>query len=141
MTKKPLVVIDTSVFISALLSSSLNSAPNLVLNRWREGDFILIMTPQIEAEIALLLTRKQVPEEMIVSLFDAFDDLAFYEEGIYETNFLDSIDPKDNIFLSACYESKADYLVSLDKHLLNLKHFHQTIIFNPQSFLNQLSQF
>ena len=140
MTKKPLVVMDTSVFISALLSSNINSAPNLVINRWREGDFILIMTPQIEAEIALLLTRKQVPEEMIVSLFEAFDDLAFYEEGIYETNFLDDIDPKDNIFLSACYESKADYLVSLDKHLLNLKHFHQTLIFNPNSFKNQLTQ-
>ena len=138
MTNKPLVVIDTSVFISALLSSNLNSAPNQVISRWRNGDFILIMTPQIEEEIALLLTRKQVKEEMIVSLFDAFDDLAFYQEGIYETNFLDNIDPKDNIFLSACYESKADYLVSLDKHLLNLKHFHQTLIFNPQSFLNQL---
>ncbi len=66
---------------------------------------------------------------------------AMIKEGIYQTNYLDDIDPNDNMFLSACYEGKADYLVSNDKHLLNLKHFHQTLIFNPQSFLNQLQQF
>ncbi len=140
MRNKPLVVIDTSVFISAFLSSNFNSAPNQVINRWRVGDFILIMTPQIEVEIGLLLNRKKFPEEIILDLFATFDDLAFYQEGIYETNYLDNIDPNDNMFLSACYESKADYLISLDKHLLNLKHFHQTLIFNPQSFLNQLQQ-
>lgn len=63
------------------------------------------------------------------------------KEGIYQTNYLDKIDPKDNIFLSACYEGKANYLVSTDKHLLKLKHFHNTLIFNPQSFLNQLNQY
>ena len=117
MREKPLVVIDTSVFVSALLSPDFNSAPNKVLNKWSEGYFTMIMTPQIETEIAIVSNRKQIPEAIIVSLFDAFDDLAFHQEGIYETNFLDEIDSKDNIFLSASYEAKADYLVSLDKRL------------------------
>ena len=141
MFKKPLVVVDTSVFISALLSSNLNSTPNIIINKWLEGCFTIVMTPQIETEIAVLLDRKQIPEEIIIDLFDAFEDLACYQEGIYETNFLDEIDPKDNIFLSASYEAKADYLVSLDKNLLNIKHFYKTLIFNPRSFLNQLDQY
>jgi len=141
MSNKPLVVIDTSVFISAFLSSNFDSTPNQVINRWRGGDFILVMTPQIEEEIGLLLNRKKFSEDIILDLFSTFDNLALMKEGIYQTNYLDNIDPNDNIFLSASYESKADYLVSLDKHLLNLKHFHQTLIFNPQSFLNQLEQY
>ena len=67
--------------------------------------------------------------------------IAVIKEGIYQTNYLDNIDQKDNMFLSACYEGKANYLVSNDRHLLNLKHFHNTLIFNPQSFLNQLNQY
>ncbi len=141
MTKKPLVILDTSVFISALLSSNLQSAPNLIIRYWLEYKFTLILTPQIEEEITLILMRNQIKETKIFNLLTAFDDVACYKEGIYQTNFLDKIDSKDNIFLSASYEAKADYLVSLDKHLLNLKHFHQTIILNPQSFLNQLSQY
>jgi putative PIN family toxin of toxin-antitoxin system len=140
MTKQPLVVLDTSVFISAYLSKNFATAPNRILTRWQRGDFLLIMTPQIVDELLLVLERKKVQDELILALAESIYGLALFKEGAYETNFLDEIDPKDNIFLSACYESKADYLVSLDKHLLNLKHFHKTLIFNPQSFLNQLAQ-
>jgi putative PIN family toxin of toxin-antitoxin system len=132
------VVLDTSVFISALSSANLKSSPNRIISLWLEQKFILVLTPQIENEITTILIRNKIKEDKIVNLLMAFDNLAMFKEGIYQTNFLDNIDKNDNIFLSACYESKADYLVSLDKHLLNLKHFHQTLIFNPQSFLNQL---
>ena len=138
---RPLVVLDTSVFISAYLSTNPDTAPNQILNRWQGGDFILVTTPQLLEELLIVLERKRVNPLSVIKLVKLIKRIGLIKEGAYQTNFLDSIDPKDNIFLSACYESKADYLVSLDKHLLNLKHFHQTIIFNPQSFLNQLSQF
>ena len=141
MLAQPKVVVDTSVFVSAYLTSSLDTAPNVILSRWKRGDFLLIMTPQILDELITVLSRKKIERELIIVLAESIYGLALFKEGIYETNFLDDIDSKDNIFLSACYESKADYLVSLDKHLLNLKHFHRTLIFNPHSFLNQLSQF
>lgn len=140
MNHLPLVVIDTSVFISAYLSRNLITAPNRILSHWREGDFVLIMTPQIFDELITVLSRKRINQELILDLAESIYGLALFSEGAYETNFLDDIDPNDNMFLSACYESQADYLVSLDKHLLNLKHFHQTLIFNPHSFLKQLSQ-
>ncbi len=138
--KKPLVVLDTSVFISAYLSFNPNTAPYQILTFWQKGDFILVITPQILEELLIVLERKKVNHLSIINLIKLIKRLALIKSGAYETNFLDNTDPKDNIFLSACYEAKADYLVSLDKHLLNLKHFHQTLIFNPQSFLNQLSQ-
>ncbi len=139
--QKPLVVLDTSVFISAYLSRNFESAPHQIISLWKQGNCILIMTPQIRKELVMVLVRKGVNVNLIKDLVKSITNLALHKEGIYKTNFLDNIDPKDNMFLSACYESKADYLVSLDKHLLNLKHFHQTLIFNPQSFLNQLQQY
>lgn len=141
MLDKPKVVLDTSVFASAFLSKNIFSAPNQIINRWKNGDFILIITPQILKELIVVLLRKKIKRDLIKILVKSINSLAIYKEGIYKTNILDNIDSKDNMFLSACYEGKADYLVSLDKHLLNVKHFHQTLIFNPHSFLNQLSQF
>jgi hypothetical protein len=41
----------------------------------------------------------------------------------------------DNKFLAAAYEAKADYLVSLDNHLLRLKYYHGTQILTPNLFL------
>jgi predicted nucleic acid-binding protein len=41
--------------------------------------------------------------------------------------------------LAAAYESKADYLVSLDrKHLLPLKHYHGTQILTPALFIKAI---
>jgi predicted nucleic acid-binding protein len=39
------------------------------------------------------------------------------------------------MFLAVAYEAKADYLVSLDNHLLSLKFYHGTQILTPGLFL------
>lgn len=43
---KPFVVLDTSIFISAYLSSNPESLPNKIISLWQQGDFLLIVTPQ-----------------------------------------------------------------------------------------------
>jgi putative PIN family toxin of toxin-antitoxin system len=63
------------------------------------------------------------------------ETLAIQIEGVYEATILDNIDPDDNMFLAAAYEAKADYLVSLDNHLLSLKFYHGTQILTPNLFL------
>ncbi|MGG6238191.1 putative toxin-antitoxin system toxin component, PIN family [Nodosilinea sp. AN01ver1] len=52
---------------------------------------------------------------------------------------LDDVDPDDNKFLAAAYEAKADFLVSLDRDLLNLKFFYGTQIVTPAAFLDFLA--
>ncbi len=44
-------------------------------------------------------------------------------------------DPTDNIFLACAKDGKADYIVSGDHHLLDLKIFLQTLIVSPKEFL------
>lgn len=133
------VVIDTSVFLAALLSKSQTSAPVQVLNSWHEQRFTLVTAPQLLRELVVKLTRKQVPEADVEDLVSLIAAAALHIPGAYESTRLDDIDPDDNIFLAAAYEAKADYIVSLDKqHLLPLKHYHGTQILTPALFIRSL---
>ena len=66
--------------------------------------------------------------------------ISIFIPGVYEATRLDNIEPKDNMFLAAAYESKADYLVTLDtQHLLPLKYYHGTQILTPSLFMLRIS--
>jgi putative PIN family toxin of toxin-antitoxin system len=135
------VVVDTSVFISALLSKNKTGSPAQILTRWRKGDFILVLAPQLIGELVTKLIDYGIQDEVIGDLLVVIDAIALQIEGVVEATFLDDIDPNDNMFLAAAYESNANYLVSLDKkHLLPIKHYHGTQIVDPSIFLNLLSR-
>lgn len=132
------VVLDTSVFIAAVLSKNPKTAPNRILDKWQKGEFSLVISPQLQKELIIVLLRKKIKSELIENLLTIIETLAIQIEGVYEATTLDKIDPNDNMFLAACYEAKADYLVSLDNHLLLLKFYHGTQILTPSLFLQAL---
>ena len=132
------VVLDTSVFVSAILSKSDNAAPRQILNLWYGGELALIMTPQLLQELVGVLVRRKIPDDEIEDLVAAIGSIALHIPGAYESTRLDEIDPDDNKFLAAAYEAKADYLVSLDNDLLSLKNFHGTQIRTPTLFVDAL---
>ncbi len=47
-------------------------------------------------------------------------------------------DPTDNKFLACGLESKADYVVSGDKHLREIKHFHAIKIIDVKAFVERV---
>ncbi|MGL5032703.1 MAG: PIN domain-containing protein, partial [Microcystaceae cyanobacterium] len=47
----PLVILDTSVFIAAILSKNPNSGPSQIIQYWKEGKFRLVMSPQLLEEL------------------------------------------------------------------------------------------
>ena len=49
-------------------------------------------------------------------------------------------DPTDNMFLAAALEGQADYIVSLDNHLLRLGWYHGIDIVRPALFLRRLRE-
>jgi uncharacterized protein len=134
------VVLDTSVFIAALLSENQTSAPVQILNSWRKQGFTLIMAPLLIRELVVKLIQKNVPYTDIKNLVTLIAEIALYIPGASEAICLDNIAPEDNLFLAAAYESKADYIVSLDqKQILPLKHYHGTQILNPILFIQTLN--
>ena len=137
----PLVIVDTSVFISALLSKNPNSAPCQIIIFWREGKFNLVISPQILEELVEKLLAKNIDKADIKDILTAIFYTAIKIQGTYQATILDNIDPNDNMFLAAAYEISADYLVSLDKkHILPLKHYHGTQILSPDLFIRILDK-
>ena len=135
----PLVILDTSVFLSALLSKNPNSVPCQIIRYWREGRFKLVISPQLLEELVEKLLLKNIDRNDIKEILTAIFYTAIKIQGIYQATLLDQVDPNDNMFLAAAYEIGADYLVSLDKkHILPLKHYHHTQILSPNLFLQVL---
>ena len=49
-------------------------------------------------------------------------------------------DPKDNMILACAFGAQADYLVSGDTHLKNLKHYQGITMIAPAQFLKKLRE-
>ena len=132
------VVLDTNIFVAGYLSKTKLGYPSQILDLWRNGEFTLVMSPQILEEIIAKLLEKGIAEDLLVELVSIIGQIALNIPGAYETCRLNHVDPDDNMFLAAALESKADFIVSKDtKSLLPLKHFHESQILLPELFIRQ----
>ena len=129
------VVVDTNVFISSLLNTEGN--PRKVIDLWRFEKITLCLSKEILAEYFAVLGRfgmSEEPEgEELVQLF----------QKRYNQVFLTSVptipeiseDPADNKFIECAAAAGAKYIISGDRHLLNLKVFKGIRILPPTDFL------
>ncbi len=132
------IVLDTNIFVAGYLSRTKLGYPSQILDLWRQGEFTLVMSPQILEEIIAKLLEKEVPAAFLEELVFTIGQIALYIPGASETCRLNNIDPDDNMFLAAALESHADFIVSYDnKSLLPMKHFHSTQILLPELFIRQ----
>jgi putative PIN family toxin of toxin-antitoxin system len=129
------VVVDTNVFISSLLNTEGN--PRKVINLWRFEKITLCLSKEILVEYFAVLGRFGISEEPegaeLVQLF----------ERRYNQVFITSVptisaipeDPADNKFIECAIAADAKYIISGDRHLLNLKVFKGIRILPPTEFL------
>jgi putative PIN family toxin of toxin-antitoxin system len=76
-------------------------------------------------------------EETIRRFFRLVFRKAIVTKDIYETDRI-SDDPADNKFLACALEGKADFIVSRDPHLRNLKHFQGIEIVDVKTFVERV---
>lgn len=128
------VVLDTNIFISGIFWQG---KCNQILELWKQGKFIVIMSSEIIEEIVNVLKdfKIKMPDEMI----NEWIKLILRNSEIVEITekFDISNDIKDNIFIETAVSGNADFIVSQDYHLLNLKEFRNIRIINPEEFLAQ----
>lgn len=129
------VVLDTNIIIS----SALGGALVLVLEKWDAGKFTVIVTTDVVSEYFEVLNRpkfglKQETIDKIANYIYQFSEFVVPEEKI---RFVED-DPKDDKFLEAAAAGKVDFIVSGDKHLLDLKEFRSIPIITGREFLNGL---
>lgn len=129
------VVLDTNIIIS----SALGGALVLILEKWDEGKFTVIVTTDVLSEYFAVLSRpkfglKQETIDKITRYIYQFSEFVVPEE---EIRFIEE-DPKDDRFLEAAIAGKVDFIVSGDKHLLTLKEYHSIPIISGREFLDWL---
>lgn len=132
------VVLDTNIFVSALHKWRGN--PYSVYQRMIEGDFKLIISSDILEELMRILKDEFLwPEDKAIKLNSLLREIG---DVVLPTNRIHRIkdDPDDNKFLECAISGKADYIVSGDKHLLNLKEHEGIKILNPKGFLEEMEK-
>lgn len=133
------VVIDTNVFISGILTKGGN--PSLVIKAWkRTRKYQIFVTEEIIQEILRVMERLDVPADIIEDWDTTFKKNAIQ---VIPKRKIEAIkdDPSDNKFLECAIETKADYIITEDKHLKKLNKFEKVEIVTVNKFLNIIKKY
>jgi len=121
---------DTNVLISALFW---RGNPYRILRLGIEGRIKLIISGEIIEEVRDVL-RKEEKFELTEGEIEAYCTLLKnHSKQVNPSKKLELIvkDPEDNKFLECAIEGKADYIVSGDSHLLELREYEGINIITP----------
>ena len=142
-TKKLRAVIDTNLFISGLFGKDSFSAK--LQDHWINQNFELATSIEILKEVSRVLQyprireRFQPKEETLKRFFHLIYRKAIVTKDMYTTDRITD-DPSDNKFLACAMEAQADFILSRDPHLRNLKQYQGIKIIDVTTFLEQLKK-
>jgi uncharacterized protein len=126
------VVIDTNVFISAFYLP--DSRPAEVVFLARRKRILNCISPQILKEIERILQKKLLWDNAKTE--SAVRQIRNFSEMVHPKERLAVIaDDPDNRILECAVEGQAEFIISGDKHLLNLKAYQGIAIVTPVNFL------
>ena len=129
------VVLDTNVFISALFWKG---APYQIFKRILEGAILNFVSPQILEELKeRLLDKFKLPPEKVKEFLEI---IVFSSQIVYPKKKLNIVkkDPEDNKILECALEAKASFIISGDKHLLEIKEYKGIKIVTPREFISRI---
>ena len=122
--RPPRSTVDTNLFVSGLIS---RGAPKQLLDGWDRGDFLLVLSKSMAAEVRDVVRRPrirdkyQLTDAQIERLEQGIDRLA---EVLIELQPLPAgllvRDPKDIHVLQTALTGQVDYLITGDGDLLDL---------------------
>lgn len=145
MPDSQVVVFDSNVLIPLVLTASLSTR---LLDRLRAAGWHVAMSPPILAEVRDKMLTKQrlrkwlaLSEEEIVEFLD--QDLPGKTRaipGLRQAHGAVPADPKDDMIIAAALEAQASYIVSEDKHLLELGEYQGIKIMNREPFEAELDR-
>lgn len=134
---KPLAIVaDTNVIISALFWKGNESK---IMNLAEEGKIKLLSSAALLNELKNVLSHERFGlEEKTVD--ENVKYILTISEIVSPKRKLKVIreDPADDRVLECALEGRADYIVSGDKHLLQLNEFHRTKIVRAKGLLDIL---
>ena len=135
------VVVDTNVYVSGLIKR--NGPPGRVLAAQRGGQFDLVTSPALLAELEMVLRRPHILKLIHASVAEVLDfvDQLRVASIVVTPDIAVTVarDPDDDRVLEAAQAGQADFIVSGDRHLLDLREFVGVPILTPTGFLTLLA--
>jgi len=130
------IILDTNLWISFLISKSLNKLDSLI----NSGKVKLLFSKESFEEFVEVVERPKFKRlfsskdiEQIITLFDQFGELINVKSQVNICR-----DEKDNFLLNLSIDGKADYLITGDKDLLVLKKIKKTRILTITEFFKNV---
>ncbi len=136
------VVVDTNVLVSGLFGIK-DSPSSQILNAIRSQKIILVSSPVILEEVGEVINRNRIVKRTKMSprkradFMDKLIERSDITAGMQLSQLI-SRDVKDDKFLSCAVEAKADYIITGDEDLLDLKVYEGIKIVAPRQFLENL---
>ena len=132
------VVLDTNVLVSTLIKAS---KPRDLFNK-------LAKDKQIVLSRAILEEFLEVIEDPKIAKYTSEKDVTVFLNTLKNTARIVQVkskfkavkeNPDDDTIIQTAYDSKADYIISGDRHLLLLKQFKGIRILTVDEMLNTLN--
>ena len=130
------IVLDTNVVVSAF---GWTGAPNYIFRRCIEGHLDLYLSLPLINEIRRVLTYPKfhfTEDEIDESISIIIETAEIVEPKIVID--VVSQDPCDNRILECAITADCQYIISGDKHLLEIKEFEGIKILSPNEFIKIL---
>jgi hypothetical protein len=125
------IVLDTNLLVAGRWNK--NSSSMWILDFCIRGAFTPVYTEEIKRESLHILGKVKPPAEYMEKV------TMFYDKGELvrppHRRIHASVDMSDNRFLEAAVAGKADYLISNDHHLLDLREYEGIRIIRPGAFM------
>ena len=132
------VVLDTNVIISALLSS--RCAPAEIIKRWEAGQFEVATSPALLDELERALAYDRVARYLrqrsgtAAALVERLRSIAVVVTPSLDLHVI-AEDPADDRVLECAVAGGASYIVTGDAHLLRAREYEGIVILSPAGFL------
>ncbi|MFO7634368.1 MAG: putative toxin-antitoxin system toxin component, PIN family [Caldilinea sp.] len=117
MTGRLRAVFDTNVFVSALLSRNPTSPTQELMHRWRNDEFVLLVSQALLEELVEKLQERGIEQDQIQELLVTIGRLAQWVDVPQDVVVsVVAADPDDDSILACTVVGKANYLVTYDPH-------------------------
>ena len=136
------VVLDTNIVVGAAITP--RGPPGRIISAWRTSSFVWIISPPLLEELERAFTYPRVQRYLAWRGAEVreFLQLVRRTATLVEPEITLAVvgrDPDDNRVLEAAVVGHADYLVSNDDDLLNLKTFQGIEVVSAARFVALLS--
>jgi putative PIN family toxin of toxin-antitoxin system len=134
-------VIDINLFVSGVISKKGN--PARLLQLWYDRAFLVVISEQMVEELGRVLryphirNKYNLKDEEIEQVVGTIKKFAVVLPDVIKVDVVKD-DPDDNKVLACALAVKADYIVSGDRHLLDLGVFEDIPIVTVKDFIDNI---